>query len=298
MSNKIAYCVMLLLLFFMLTPAMAEYPDCTECDLYPLGDPPGDGICDLSDARAFYHGNAGWGQPRVDPPGPYYRCDLNEDGVCDPADSAIFREAYLRGACRIGVVECDLVPDEPDPVIAQGGTLEFDLYLHNKTSDPQDVKVPANVTLPNSSKYPLAGYLFPLGGGDISLADSQERIDTLSLGIPTGAPLGKYKYNAYVGQSGEGLLDSCCLEFVVVEVDDDECVECTINDDCGPREYCKKAVGDCEGTGCCAPRPSLMDCERVPNTGVCGCDTKRYADACEAARKGVNVACEGPCPCP
>jgi hypothetical protein len=309
MSNKIPYYVMSLLLCFMVTAPMADgqsYPDCTKCDLCgeKASDPP-DGICKVIDARVFFHQSSGWGQPPAAPG--TYKCDIYEDGVCNALDSGMFRELYLRGACQLGIVECDLVPDEPDPVVARGEFLSFDLWFHNKTVDTQDFGVYANVTLPNYSKVPPSGYLRPVGLPDVSLAAGAEQAWTLDLGpISPGAPLGTYKYNVYAGQLGRGLIEKCCLEFVVVEVDDDECVECTLSSECGPGEYCKKAVGDCEGTGCCAPRPSLIDCERVPNTVVCGCkwDTvaqevvyKTFADYCEAARRGMNVACEGRCPC-
>lgn len=74
--------------------------------------------------------------------------------------------------------------------------------------------------------------------------------------------------------------------------------ECKTNADCGGfpallfGEYCKKAPGDCDGVGVCAPRPEM--CLDVWDP-VCGCDGNTYSNDCYAARNGVNVDYEGPC---
>jgi hypothetical protein len=69
---------------------------------------------------------------------------------------------------------------------------------------------------------------------------------------------------------------------------------CRTNDECGPLEYCQKAVGDCNGVGVCAERPGACPAIFDP---VCGCDGITYSSACVAAAAGMNVAHEAPC-CP
>lgn len=66
--------------------------------------------------------------------------------------------------------------------------------------------------------------------------------------------------------------------------------------DCGPAEYCGTADNAClgsSGLSLCVARPT--SCTGVSRP-VCGCDNKRYDNACAAAAAGVAVALVGECP--
>jgi hypothetical protein len=72
-----------------------------------------------------------------------------------------------------------------------------------------------------------------------------------------------------------------------------ECDEaCSDNADCPRASYCAKNIADCEGDGQCRERP--LRCRDILQP-VCGCDGDTYANACEAARAGVNVVGRGEC---
>lgn len=86
---------------------------------------------------------------------------------------------------------------------------------------------------------------------------------------------------------------------------------CTTSASCGAGLYCRTATcGAASGT--CEPMPSFLSCGldagltcvdaggetqcTVETAVVCGCDHQTYADACEAASYGVNLASEVACP--
>jgi hypothetical protein len=74
---------------------------------------------------------------------------------------------------------------------------------------------------------------------------------------------------------------------------------CAADADCGSASlYCKKA-SCAAATGTCAGKPDFQVCAgEAPDGGqvACGCDHQTYADDCEAASYGINVAFEGTCP--
>ncbi len=65
---------------------------------------------------------------------------------------------------------------------------------------------------------------------------------------------------------------------------------CRDNSHCGPRKYCQKDPGDCNGIGHCVDRPQICPLFCVY---LCGCDGQTYCNECLAARAGVNVASFG-----
>jgi hypothetical protein len=76
---------------------------------------------------------------------------------------------------------------------------------------------------------------------------------------------------------------------------DHECgaIVCADDDGCAGETHCKKDVGDCGGTGVCAPVP--WPCSDIQDP-VCGCDGSTHRNACYAAAAGIDVASLGECP--
>jgi len=82
---------------------------------------------------------------------------------------------------------------------------------------------------------------------------------------------------------------------------------CTTNEDCNdfpqcansnPGCYCKKEHSielGCDSLGECVIINLSMTRELRP---VCGCNGVGYGNASGAASEGVNVECDGSCPCP
>ena len=67
---------------------------------------------------------------------------------------------------------------------------------------------------------------------------------------------------------------------------------CKTNAECGSKEWCAKPIGDCDGVGLCETLPDACPMVLDP---VCGCDGKKYDNACLANANGVNVKHKGPC---
>ena len=91
--------------------------------------------------------------------------------------------------------------------------------------------------------------------------------------------------------------DNACYLLVagVAKAYDGACT-CATNDQCGKGQYCKKAVGDCDGKGTCTAMPTLCPLTLVYQP-MCGCDGKTYDGLCGAAAAGVNVKSKGQCSC-
>src|SRR6266852_4135438 len=72
--------------------------------------------------------------------------------------------------------------------------------------------------------------------------------------------------------------------------------ECYTNADCALEDFCKKASGDCEGSGQCDARvPQLAGLTGADSLIVCGCDGHTYDSPLVAASRGVNLAHRGEC---
>ncbi|MGA1844864.1 MAG: Kazal-type serine protease inhibitor domain-containing protein [bacterium] len=67
---------------------------------------------------------------------------------------------------------------------------------------------------------------------------------------------------------------------------------CTSNSQCPSGSFCKKAAGDCTGSGECAPAPEICPDIYAP---VCGCDGTTYSSECVASGNGINVDYAGEC---
>jgi hypothetical protein len=89
-----------------------------------------------------------------------------------------------------------------------------------------------------------------------------------------------------------------------VDLDSDGCTDscgpgpfaCSLDADCDdPALYCARGTGECRGPGACERTSEICTEQYAP---VCGCDGRTYSNHCYAGAAGVNVATEGPCPCP
>ena len=71
---------------------------------------------------------------------------------------------------------------------------------------------------------------------------------------------------------------------------------CHTNTDCALEDFCKKAQGDCEGTGRCDARvPQPAGLTGADSLIVCGCDGHTYDTPLVAASRGINLAHHGEC---
>ena len=70
---------------------------------------------------------------------------------------------------------------------------------------------------------------------------------------------------------------------------------CSATSDCAKSQYCAKPDGQCATSGACLPIPQTCPAVPPPTGGVCGCNGVDYADACSAAKAGINTNHTGSC---
>ena len=68
-----------------------------------------------------------------------------------------------------------------------------------------------------------------------------------------------------------------------------------VNTQCSANAYCEKALGNCDETGSCKPKPIACPIVYDP---ACGCDGKTYGNECAAAMAGVSILHQGECESP
>jgi hypothetical protein len=106
--------------------------------------------------------------------------------------------------------------------------------------------------------------------------------------IPEILPPGEYGLLLRARGTRGGATDKASTTFTV-----SDCTGvCSDNSQCGPGEYCKKPMGECNGPGVCSPQPDVCFQVWAP---VCGCDGRTHTNEACAAVAGVNVAYEGVC---
>jgi len=109
-------------------------------------------------------------------------------------------------------------------------------------------------------------------------------------------------FDACVAADGTGSCEGeeveCAAGQIGMDTDGDGCDDtcenptCTANEECGAGRFCKKAQGDCNGTGQCADL--TKDCPPLVGQ-ICGCDGLTYESSCKAEEAGVNVKALGAC---
>ena len=109
--------------------------------------------------------------------------------------------------------------------------------------------------------------------------------------------MGNYNITSVVGLALVSLLGSGCgLLGTPVTPLERAPRECRTNADCAPEDFCKKAPGDCEGSGRCDARvPQLAGLTGADSLSVCGCDGHTYDTPLGAASRGVTLAHRGEC---
>ena len=101
-------------------------------------------------------------------------------------------------------------------------------------------------------------------------------------------------YAPLCGCDGSTYYNSCHAANFGVNVEQEgECTPyvCTDNESCSVGEYCKKADGDCDGSGTCTAKPPGCD----SGSEVCACNGFTYGRRCGPAVDGVNILHEGEC---
>jgi len=95
--------------------------------------------------------------------------------------------------------------------VPRGGTLSYRVDGENTTGSTKIVDYWATVYLPNGGQYgPVYGPV------QVTLAPHQNIRQVISQQIPVKAPLGRYQYNAYVGEYPHGIWHHETFEFGVI----------------------------------------------------------------------------------
>jgi hypothetical protein len=113
----------------------------------------------------------------------------------DPYSSPYPDAVFITATKGTPDVTLSLTPDVT--TVPRGGTLGYWVSVTNNTDSVQCFDYWTNVTLPNGNRYPPSDELF--GPHSLCLDPYDSRSAHLSHGIPLGAPLGDYTYNAFIG---------------------------------------------------------------------------------------------------
>jgi len=105
----------------------------------------------------------------------------------------------------------------PDAVsIARGSTLGYTVTVVNTTTANQCFQYWENVTLPNGSTYPTTGALF--GPVNLCLNAGASKTAHLTHGVPMGAPVVAYIFNAFIGTNPAPVTSEAHFSFNITAV--------------------------------------------------------------------------------